>query len=98
MATTEKAAQVEADDRFNQENSQSDSRSSTSETLANNVDVEKEKPPEPSQQPSPSKPKAEWNGPDDPDNPQNWSQGKKWALTFFAGAVNLLPSTRVLTP
>lgn len=85
MATTEKAAQFEADDKLNQETSQSDSRSSTSETIANNV--EDEKPSENSPQPSSSKPKAEWNGPDDPENPQNWSQFKKWCLTFFAGAM-----------
>lgn len=83
----EKAALVEADDKYNPDISQSDSRSSTSETIANNVNDEK--PSEPPQQPSSSKPKAEWNGPDDPDNPQNWSQLKKWSLTFFAGAMVL---------
>ncbi len=27
---------------------------------------------------------VEWDGPDDPDNPQNWSQKRKWLLTILA--------------
>ncbi len=27
--------------------------------------------------------KVTWNGPDDPENPQNWSNAYKWALTML---------------
>ena len=28
--------------------------------------------------------KVDWDGPDDPENPQNWSNGKKWLITALA--------------
>ena len=27
--------------------------------------------------------KVVWNGPDDPENPQNWSSRRKWAITIL---------------
>jgi hypothetical protein len=28
---------------------------------------------------------VEWDGPDDPENPMNWSYGKKWLVTLMMG-------------
>ncbi|KAK5999316.1 hypothetical protein QM012_005591 [Aureobasidium pullulans] len=36
--------------------------------------------PEPNQ---PNQYLVDWNGPDDPDNPQNWSKTKKWVITMM---------------
>lgn len=32
---------------------------------------------------------VEWDGPKDPENPQNWSQRKKWALTVLASMLTV---------
>jgi MFS transporter, DHA1 family, multidrug resistance protein len=32
---------------------------------------------------------VEWNGPDDPDNAQNWSKAKKWVITMSLAAMTL---------
>lgn len=72
---------VDADDKLDQEVTPTDDGSSMTENVTSNVEDEK-----PTDQSAPPKPsKADWDGPDDPDNPQNWSQKKKWALTYFAG-------------
>lgn len=30
-----------------------------------------------------------WNGPDDPENPQNWSKGYKWFVTILCSILTL---------
>jgi len=32
----------------------------------------------------------DWNGPDDPDNPQNWALGKKLYHTVIPGSIGFL--------
>ncbi|QIX00094.1 hypothetical protein AMS68_005611 [Peltaster fructicola] len=32
---------------------------------------------------------VEWNGPDDPENPMNWSSAKKWTITIALGVMTL---------
>lgn len=32
---------------------------------------------------------VEWDGPDDPENPQNWSQKRKWAITVLASFLTI---------
>lgn len=34
--------------------------------------------------------KVRWNGDDDPENPQNWSKGRKWVATLLVGAFAFL--------
>lgn len=31
-----------------------------------------------------------WNGPDDPENPKNWSSGRKWAATFVVSSFTFI--------
>ncbi|KAF7312747.1 MFS polyamine transporter [Mycena indigotica] len=33
---------------------------------------------------------VDWNGPDDPENPKNWSRSKKWAATAVVSAFTLI--------
>lgn len=33
---------------------------------------------------------VDWDGPDDPQNPMNWSEGRKWGLIACLGAVTLV--------
>lgn len=83
MSNPQAAAAMEVDDKYDKETGPDDAGSSTSETVAENVEDEK---PSSSSEPPPSKPSAaSWDGPDDPDNPQNWPKSKKWSLTFFSG-------------
>ncbi|KAI9343295.1 major facilitator superfamily domain-containing protein [Zopfochytrium polystomum] len=31
-----------------------------------------------------------WDGPDDPNNPRNWSKGKKWSMTMQVGLIGII--------
>jgi hypothetical protein len=33
---------------------------------------------------------VDWDGPDDPENPQNWTKGRKWGLISVLAAVTLV--------
>lgn len=33
---------------------------------------------------------VDFDGPDDPDNPKNWSKGKKWAITASMGGMTFV--------
>ncbi|EDU45324.1 AraJ Arabinose efflux permease [Pyrenophora tritici-repentis] len=35
---------------------------------------------------------VDWDGPDDPKNPQNWSSRKKWGIIWTIGAITLITS------
>lgn len=60
---------------------QTSSRSSTTIHESDNHDVD-----EAEKKPVTASPTiSDWNGPDDPENPQNWSRRRKWCLTFFLG-------------
>lgn len=42
--------------------------------------------------------KVDWDGPDDPENPQNWSNRKKWLITALALVMTVNVCVRRLSP
>ncbi|KAF2448197.1 bicyclomycin resistance protein [Karstenula rhodostoma CBS 690.94] len=54
------------------------------------VDVEKQKTQDNQGEPEKDPDLIEWDGPDDPENPQNWSRGYKWFITGILGMVTFV--------
>lgn len=50
-----------------------------------NVDVEKGTEPSQDAEPVPDKYLVEFDGPNDPGNPKNWTQKRRWAITISMG-------------
>lgn len=53
-------------------------------------DVEKQKSKSNDGEPGHDPNLVEWDGPDDPENPQNWSRGYKWFVTIIMGMVTFV--------
>lgn len=94
MASSD-VAKVETHNEYDEEVSPTDDGSSSSENTATNV-VDEEKHSSNIEVP-PKTSTSSWDGPDDPDNPQNWPKSKKWSLTFFSGTVLRLLHTKCIT-
>jgi len=52
---------------------------------------EKQEPGPPTSEPDTSS-QVDWDGPDDPENPQNWPRSKKWLITMITACLNFVVS------
>ena len=51
----------------------------------------------PANEPVEGKP-VSWDGPNDPDNPQNWSASKKWLVMFVTGVITVNVCVSLVCP